>query len=76
MKKRFLGIALMVGSFVIWAFATEWLFDYNVNVLYPEEAFGEPIWVIDPYGFMYVSVPTGLVFIFGLFLVCASFCPE
>jgi hypothetical protein len=56
----------MLSSFVIWNLATILLFHYIVNVLHPDQGFGEPIWVIDPIGFMIISVPTGLVFFLGL----------
>jgi hypothetical protein len=58
----------MISSFAIWVLATSALFDYIIQ-LYPEEAFGEPIWVIDPLGFLMISVPTGLVFLIGLIAV-------
>ena len=54
----------MVSSFIVWNIATILLFDYIVNV-HPELAIGEPIWVIDPAGFIIISVPTGLVFLLG-----------
>ena len=56
----------MLSSFVIWSLANSLLFHYIVNVLHPDQGFGEPIWVIDPIGFMIISVPTGLVFFLGL----------
>jgi hypothetical protein len=59
----------MISSFVVWTLATSLLFDYIVNVLHPEEAFEEPIWVIDPIGFLIISVPTGLVFLVGFLAV-------
>ena len=59
----------MVSSFVIWNIATSMLFDYIVNVLHPDQAFGEPIWVIDPAGFWIISIPTGFVFLVGLLAV-------
>jgi len=55
----------MLSSFVIWSLANSLLFHYIVNVWHPDQAFGEPIWVIDPIGFMIISVPTGLVFFLG-----------
>ena len=55
----------MLGSFMIWSLANSLLFHYIVSVLHPDQAFGEPIWVIDPTGFMIISVPTGLVFFLG-----------
>ena len=56
----------MLSSFVIWSLANSLLFHYIVNVLHPDQGFGEPIWVIDPIGFMIISVPTGLVFFLGV----------
>jgi hypothetical protein len=58
----------MISSFVVWVLATSALFDYIIH-LYPEEPFGEPIWVIDLLGFLMISVPTGLVFLIGLIAV-------
>ena len=56
----------MLSSFVNWSLASSLLFLYIVRVLHPDQAFGEPIWVIDPIGFMIISVPTGLVFFLGV----------
>ena len=56
----------MLSSFMIWSLANSLLFHYIVRVLHPDQAFGEPIRVIDPIGFMIISVPTGLVFLLGL----------
>ena len=56
----------MLSSFVNWSLASSLLFLYIVSVLHPDQAFGEPIWVIDPIGFMIISVPTGLVFFLGV----------
>ena len=56
----------MLSSFVIWSLATSLLFHYIVSVWHPDQGFGEPIWVIDPIGFMIISVPTGLVFFLGV----------
>ncbi len=60
---------MVIGSFVTWTLATATLFDYIVNVLHPDQGFGEPIWVIDPVGFMLISVPTGLIFLVGALAV-------
>ena len=49
-----------------WFLATILLFHYIVSVWHPDQGFGEPIWVIDPIGFMIISVPTGLVFFLGV----------
>jgi len=59
----------MIGSAVAWSIGNAALFDYIVNVLHPESGFGEPIWVIDPLGYMAISLPTGFVFIIGLLAV-------
>jgi hypothetical protein len=62
----------MLGSFVVWLLSTSLLFDYTVNVLHPDLALGEPIWVIDPIGFMFISIPTGLVFFLGAIALYGS----
>ena len=66
LKQWHSGLLLMLSSFVIWSLANSLLFHYIVNVLHPDQGFGEPIWVIDPIGFMIISVPTGIVFLLGL----------
>ena len=65
----------MVSSFIVWNIATILLFDYIVNV-HPELAIGEPIWVIDPAGFMIISAPLGLVFFIGLLAVFGDLLPK
>ena len=65
----------MLSSFVVWNLATIFLFHYIVNVLHPDQGFGEPIWVIDPIGFMIISVPTGLVFFLGLIALFLDILP-
>ena len=52
------------------------LFDNIVNVLYPGEPFGEPIWVIDPVGFFIISVPLGIVFLLGTVAVFQDLNPK
>ncbi len=69
MKQLLIGLVLIVSSVLVWFFANALLFDYIVNVLHPDQAFGEPIWVIDPVGFMIISIPTGLVFFVGLVVI-------
>jgi len=59
----------MVSSFLVWLFSISLLFDYIVNVLHPDQGFGEPIWVIDPIGFLLISIPTGLVFFVGFLAI-------
>jgi len=66
----------MVSSFIAWALATSFLFDYIVRVLYPDQAFGEPIWVIDPVGFMIISFPTGIAFLIGALAVFGDALPK
>ena len=65
MKLSVIGVVLIISSVLIWVFSTGILFDYNVNVLHPDHSFGEPIWVLDPVGFLLISIPTGLVFFIG-----------
>jgi len=69
LKQLLIGLVLIVSSVLVWFFANALLFDYIVNVLHPDQAFGEPIWVIDPVGFMIISIPTGLVFFVGLVVI-------
>ena len=69
MKQLLIGLVLIVSSVLVWFFANALLFDYIVNVLHPDQAFGEPIWVINPVGFMIISIPTGLVFFVGLVVI-------
>ncbi len=66
----------MIGSAIVWFVANAVLFDYIVNVLHPDLAFGEPIWVIDPLGFIIISVPTGIVFFLGLLAVFDDILPR
>ncbi len=64
----------MLSSFVIWILAISLLFCYIVSVLHPDQGFGEPIWVIDPIGFMIISVPTGLLFLLGVITLLGDMC--
>lgn len=66
----------MLSSFVVWTLATVFLFDYIVNVLHPDQGFGEPIWVIDPIGFMIISIPMGLAFLLGALAVLGDLLPK
>ena len=75
MKQWHVGLLLMISSFIVWNLATSILFDYIVNV-HPELAIGEPIWVIDPIGFLIISVPTGLVFLLGSVVVFEDLRPK
>ncbi len=76
MKQSVIGLILMVSSFLIWLIAIDLLFYYIVNVLHPDQAFGEPIWVIDPIGFFLISIPTGIMFFVGLLVIFGSVLPE
>ena len=58
----------MISSLVVWLLALPLRFWYVID-LYPELGIGEPIWVIDPFGFWMISIPTGLVFLIGLLTV-------
>jgi len=75
-KQAHTGLLLMVSSFIAWRLATSFLFDYIVRVLHPDQAFGEPIWVIDPVGFMVISVPAGIVFLLGAIAVFGDTLPK
>lgn len=66
----------MLSSFVVWMLSISLLFDYIENVLHPDQGFGEPLWVIDPIGFMIISVPTGLVFLLGVLTVFGDLLPR
>ncbi|MDH4213953.1 MAG: hypothetical protein OEV85_08535 [Candidatus Thorarchaeota archaeon] len=76
MKQAHIGLLLMVSSFIAWNLATSFLFHYIVRVLHPDQAFGEPIWVIDPLGFMVISVPAGIVFLLGAIAVFSDILPK
>jgi hypothetical protein len=65
----------MICSFIVWNIGTILLFDYIVNV-HPELAIGEPIWVIDPIGFLIISIPTGLTFLLGSVAVFQDLNPK
>ena len=75
LKQWQLGLLLMVSSLVVWNLGTILLFDYIVNV-HPELAIGEPIWIIDPIGFMIISVPTGIAFFIGLLAFFGDLLPK
>lgn len=54
----------MVSSFIVWSLATSLRFWYVIDT-HPELGIGEPIWVIDSYGFWIISIPLGLLFFIG-----------
>ncbi len=58
----------MISSFIVWLLATPLRFWYVID-MHPELGIGEPIWVIDPIGFLIIVVPTGLVFLLGSVVV-------
>jgi hypothetical protein len=66
----------MIGSAITWFIANAALFDYITSVLHVELGFGEPVWAIDPLGFMIISVPTGVVFLVGLLAVFDNILPK
>jgi len=65
----------MISSFLVWNVATSFRFWYVID-MYPELGIGEPIWVIDPTGFMIISVPFGLLFFVGFLAVFGDFLPK
>ncbi len=69
MKQSHLGLFIMASSIIIWFLAISTLFNYITKVLHPDHGFGEPIWVIDPVGFLIISVPLGITFFVGLVMV-------
>jgi hypothetical protein len=54
----------MVSIFIVWRLATSFWFWYVIDI-HPELGIGEPIWVIDPIGFMMISIPAAIVFLVG-----------
>ncbi|RDE16115.1 MAG: hypothetical protein C4K48_02425 [Candidatus Thorarchaeota archaeon] len=76
MRQVHVGLLLMIGSAIVWSIVIAVLFDYIVNVLHSDLAFGEPIWVIDPLGFMVISVSSGIVFFLGLLAVFDDIIPR
>jgi hypothetical protein len=76
MKQSYLGLFVMSSSVIVWFLATSILFDYITKVLHPDQAFGEPIWVIDPGGFLLISVPLGIVFFIGLVVLFDDVIPK
>jgi len=58
----------MIASFVAWNLVTAYRFWYVIEI-HPELGIGEPIWVIDPIGFLVISAPFGLLFLIGFLAV-------
>ena len=65
----------MFSSFIIWNLVTSFRFWY-VSDMHPELGIGEPIWVIDPIGFMIISAPLGLAFFIGLLAFFGDLLPK
>ena len=65
----------MVGSFTAWNLITSYRFWYVID-LNPELGIGEPIWVIDSYGFAVISVPLGIVFFIGFLAFFRELIPK
>ncbi len=65
----------MFSSFIVWRLATSLRFWYVID-LHPELGIGEPIWVIDPIGFMIISVTFGLLFFLGFLAFFGDLLPE
>ena len=69
MKKLLTGMGLTSGSILLWIVLLGLRWDYVVNVMFPGEALGEPIWVHDPLGFWVISIPCGIMFLIGFYLI-------
>lgn len=65
----------MASSFIVWMLATSLRF-WHVIDIHPELGIGEPIWVIDPVGFLIISAPTGLVFFIGFLAFVGDLLPK
>ena len=65
----------MISSFIVWNLATSLRFWYVID-MHPELGIGEPIWVIDPIGFMIISAPLALVFFIGLLAFFGDLLPK
>jgi hypothetical protein len=65
----------MIGSFIVWSLVTPFRFWYVID-MHPELGIGEPIWVIDPIGFLIISIPTGLTFLLGSVAVFQDLNPK
>ncbi|MFW9833120.1 MAG: hypothetical protein ACFFEK_03940 [Candidatus Thorarchaeota archaeon] len=75
MKQWHKGLLLMVCSFVFWILTTSFRFWYVID-MHPELGIGEPIWVIDPIGFMIISGPLGILFFIGFLAVFGDLLPK
>lgn len=76
MKQSHLGLFIMASSVIVWFLAISALFDYITKILHPDQGFGEPIWVIDPAGFLIISAPLGILFFIGLVMVFDAIIPK
>jgi hypothetical protein len=75
LKQWLVGLLLMASSFIVWMLATSLRF-WHVIDIHPELGIGEPIWVIDPVGFLIISAPTGLVFFIGFLAFFGDLLPK
>ena len=76
MKQSHLGLFMIIVSVVVWFLSISILFSYITNVLHPDQAFGEPIWVIDPVGFLLISIPLGIMLFIGFVLLFDAIIPK
>jgi hypothetical protein len=76
MKQSHIGLFIVIGSVIVWFLAISTLFNYITKVLHPDQGFGEPIWVIDPAGFLIISIPLGIVFFIGVVLYFDAIIPR
>ena len=69
MRRWFTGVLLNIFSILLWFILLALRWDYVVNVMYPGDALGEPIWVHDPSGFWSISLVCGLLALGGVALI-------
>ena len=75
LKQWIKGLLLMISSFFVWSLATSYRFWYVID-MHPELGIGEPIWVIDPIGFLIISVPFGFLFFMGFIAFFGGLLPR
>ncbi len=76
MRRWFTGVFLNIFSILLWFILLALRWDYVVNVMYPGDALGEPIWVHDPFGFWFISIACGLFALGGVALIINARWPK
>ena len=76
MRRWFTGVFLNIFSFILWFILLAFRWDYVVNVMYPGDALGEPIWFHDPFGFWSISIACGLLALGGVALIINARLPK